>query len=134
MGKPLPNRYYQTGGEEPYAGEENRGEERLDLSDESQKLLHALDKRMKAGCRESCIFPTFAHPHAGHLAGAIREVGEGDMSRGIDDGRDLCKRTKGFFETLDRSKSTVLNTILKLVVGAVLALIAVGFWQKIQGG
>jgi hypothetical protein len=124
--------YFQDGKKEPYAGDERRKSDRLKLPNDLQTLVDVLDKRM--ACHSSCVIPRAAQPHISHLFGAIEDIGQGKIPRGIDEARDQHKDVKEILNSWKDAKRNVIRTVIWVITAFVLGAVGLGIIQRVTGG
>jgi hypothetical protein len=132
---PGPHILYQEGKppqKEVYSGSERRRNNRPEqLSKSEQNLLNAIDKRMS--CKNKCVIPEEAQAEVPHLFGAIKSIGDGSISQGIDEGFNVIKQTKDDIEARKETKKKIRDTITTIITVLVLGAIGYGIIAKIKG-
>jgi hypothetical protein len=134
MGERLPRQYFQDGGDEPYAGPENRDYNRPRLTEEGQLLVNAICGRMKGSCKDNCVIDKEAQPYVSKAIEAVKEVGEGSIPVGINKTRELILDVDQEQKTKRAIKDKAISTVTAIIVTAVIGLIAYAIVHKVQGG
>lgn len=106
------HRYYQ----EPV---ERRKSTRVDLSDGEKFAIEKTIERLteKIGNVSCCPLDDEAKKEAPHLFGMFKNEGNNDISKGIEDTREVIKWSKSF----RKWNNSLLSTALKVLIGALLA-------------
>jgi hypothetical protein len=130
-----PNRIehlFQSDIKKPYAGPEQRDQaDRDNLPPELQTLLNIL--RREKGCRDNCLIPKDVQPYITHVTGTIKELGDGDFPKGVNNIRDQHKEVKALLRTKKDVISRVLVTIVLMLVTAMCTVFFTGLWDKVRG-
>ena len=117
-----------------YIGPEHRhNNNRHTFTIEHQELLNVLDEKLTK-CRNYCVIPQDAQKEVSHMFGAIREVGEGNIGKGIDQARDQHKEVRGLLSTWRSIKNKVLFTVIVVLTATLLGMIGLGLIQKLKAG
>jgi hypothetical protein len=84
------------------------------LKDSFKSALKEVD------CQIICPIPENARSEVGHMTGMIRDIGSGDLERGIETIRDNHKFIKRWHLTEQKVGSWVLKAVVVFVMGVML--------------
>jgi hypothetical protein len=116
-----------------YAGSNRRSSDRYQLSKENQEMVNVLTKKMQC-MKDHCIVPKEAQPHVSHHYGALKEIGEGDIGKGIDKTRNQFFEVEGVSGFWKDVKRKAILSIIYLVIAFVAGILLLGFIEKMKTG
>jgi hypothetical protein len=120
---------------EPFSGPENRypferNGDRAVLSEDSRNLLKEIEN-VFVKCKETCPIPIEDQPHIGHAVGTFKDMGNGDLARGINNHADNHREMTGWSRIWRDVQSWTLKTIVVLAIATIIGLLASGYFNRI---
>jgi len=99
------------------------------MTDEDIKRLvkEAVKEALSDGCPvRSCPITAEAGKEIGHFFGMIKDVGGGNMSKGVEELRGALRETKNFRDFWNNVTLWVSRSIIVTIIGAIFALLFFG--------